>query len=74
VASGLRVQAGGEGSATVIFASGGVGVQGVAPRASPGVGKVFHELRFGRAAWVGRSMFADVRASSGRREQASPAR
>ena len=44
MASGPRVQAGGEGPAMVIFAPGGVGVQGEALGASPGFGEVIREL------------------------------
>jgi hypothetical protein len=47
VTSGPRVQAGGEGLATVIFASNGVGVQGEVLGASSGFGEVVRELRFG---------------------------
>jgi hypothetical protein len=47
VASGPRVQAGEERLATVIFVSGGVGIQGEAWGASPGFDEVVRELRFG---------------------------
>jgi hypothetical protein len=47
VATGPRVQAGGEGLATVIFASGGVGFRGQALGASRGFGEVVRVLRFG---------------------------
>jgi hypothetical protein len=44
VASGPRVQAGREGLTMVIFASGGVGVQGEALGTSPSFGEVIREL------------------------------
>jgi hypothetical protein len=47
VAFGPRVQAGGEASSTVIFTSGGVGIQGEALGASPDFGEVVCELRLG---------------------------
>jgi hypothetical protein len=74
VAYGPHVQAGGEGPVMVIFASGGVGVQGEAPGASPALAKSSVSFDLAVAAWVGWSTFAAVRVSSGGREQASPAR